>query len=183
MRQSAGGAWHGHFMEDTKRDMRCWEPGGQPRLPVCSGEPGRGHSTCKAQGSRSDGPCLKEGKRRESREESEPEHGGARGPTGSTTSSSSCKEVLARGSALPMAHSPAMAPAEPLTLAHTTQRKRHGLGREPKGGEWWQRPLPGSPLPSLVARCLRAARAGVRSGGSQPRRLQLLWAARPATLS
>lgn len=104
-------------MEDTKRETRCWEPGGQPGLPVCLGESGRGHGSCKARRSRSDGPCLKEGKRRESREESEPKRGGACGPTGSTTGSSSCKEVLAQGSALPTAHSP---PHDPTRAAHTS---------------------------------------------------------------
>lgn len=67
-------------MEDTRRDTRCWEAGGQPGIPVCSREPGRGHSAGKAGGNSSDSHCLKEGKWRDWREESEPERGGTCGP-------------------------------------------------------------------------------------------------------
>lgn len=93
------------------------------------------------------------------------------------------KRYWHRGPRCPRLTAPPMTPPEPLTLAHTTQCKCHGLGWEPKGGEQQQQPLPGSPLPSLVACCLRAARAGVWNRGSQLRWLWLLQAARPAALS
>lgn len=60
-----------------------------------------------------------------------------------------------------------MTPAEPLTLAHTTQCKSRKLEREPKGGERWQQPLPGSPLPSLVS-CSASRLLGLGSGTGFP---------------
>lgn len=79
-----GKAWPSHFMGDAERDMRCWEPGGCPGLPVCWGAR-QGQGACKARGRSSARPLRKAyGKLRE---ESESEHGEAHGPTGSSSSS------------------------------------------------------------------------------------------------
>lgn len=176
--QSAGGALRGCFMEGTKGYMRCWEPGGQPGLPVCSGEPGRGHSACKARGSGSDAPALTKanGESRETKVSTERLVAPQAPPPAAALA-----ERYWRGG--PRCSQAPITPAKPLTPAHTTQCKRRGPGREPKGGERRQQPLPGSLCPSLVWFCLPGAWAGVQSGGSQPQRLRLLRAARPAVLS
>lgn len=68
-------------------------------------------------------------RQRELREESEPECGGACGPTGSTTSRGSCEETWSRGSMLPMAQPPrGPSRAAHTSTHHTKQALRAGAG-------------------------------------------------------
>lgn len=132
---SAGKAWPSCFM-GTQRDMRCWEPGGCPGLPVCWGAR-QGHGACQAR-ARSSAPALRKayGKLRE---ESESERGEAHSPTGSISSSCRGTGEVAQGSQL-------LQPWPSCSqLAHTTQCKRCRPSRSPREGH-----CQGLPLPTMV---------------------------------
>jgi len=113
------------------------------------------------------------------------ECGGARGPTGSSTGSSACKKALARGSALPTAHSPPRPQLSRSHSAHTTQRKRRGQGgrhrEESSGGSHCQGlSFPGWSHAASRLLGLRSGVGGLRcSSSGYCRRLDLPFSPEP----
>lgn len=173
--RTAGGAWRGGFLEDAKRDKRCWEPGGQPGLPVCPGEPGREPEAAGMMA------CPLRKANRESRKESDPERT-AHGPAGSTTSSSSCQEVFGGDLCPPRL----TAPRDPSRAAHTSTHHTTQVpqGRSPREESGGSGRCQGLPFPARPRAALAGGPdPGVCSWGSQPQRLQLLRVARLNALS